>query len=84
LVEKQTPLSLHSRLKNEVVLQNAKAEEIFSRKFASKLQPLIFAPRFKKAESSTRNTEIKLQKNYRSNSKINLVKIKKRLPLQPQ
>jgi hypothetical protein len=34
--------------------ENAKAEEIFKRKFASKLQPLIFAPRFKKAVSSSR------------------------------
>jgi len=41
---------------------NAKVEEIFLGKFVRLLQHLIFAARYKKAESSTRNIEIKLQK----------------------
>jgi hypothetical protein len=47
---------LHSRFKKRGCSskRNAKAEEIFKRKFASKLQPLIFAPRLKKAVSSSR------------------------------
>jgi hypothetical protein len=48
---------LHSRLKKRGCSskENAKAEEIFPGKFASKLQPLIFAPRFEKAVSSSGN-----------------------------